>query len=71
MASDATEHSQFRLSGDDKEYKPMPLLLLVLIFSSATSGVPGFIVEVDVDRLPSEFFSGPKWVSLNSERSQH
>ena len=24
------------------------------------------IVEVEVDRPPREFFSGPRWVSLNS-----
>lgn len=47
-------------------YIPMPLLFVVLNFSSIGSGVSGLIVEVDVDRPLSEFFRGPKWVSLNS-----
>lgn len=46
----------------------MPLLLplVVVIFSSMGSDVSGLIVDCDVERLLSGFFSGPKWVSLNS-----
>lgn len=52
---------------------PMPLLLLLLAietFSSISSGVSGLIVEVEVERLLSGFFTGPRWVSLNSATSQ-
>lgn len=48
----------------------MPLLLVILSFSSVGSGVSFLIVEVDVDRLPRGFFKGPKWVSLNSVNRQ-
>lgn len=44
----------------------MPLLLVVLSFSSMGSGASVLIVEVEVARPPSEFLRGPKWVSLNS-----
>ena len=53
---------------------PMPFVLgtllvvdeLPLSFSSMSSGASPFTVEVEVERLPSEFLRGPKWVSLNS-----
>ena len=48
---------------------PMPLLLMVLSFSSIGSGVSALIVEVEVDRLPRLFFKGPRWVSLNSSHA--
>ena len=44
----------------------MPLLLVVLSFSSIGSGISALMVDVEVDRPPREFFRGPKWVSLNS-----
>jgi hypothetical protein len=45
----------------------MSLLLAMEAFSSNESGgVSALMVEVDVERLPSEFFKGPRWVSLNS-----
>lgn len=44
----------------------MPLLLVVLDFSSIESGASALSVEVEVDRLPRLFFRGPRWVSLNS-----
>lgn len=49
---------------------PMPLLLAIDAFSSINSGVSDLIVEVEVDRLPSGFFTGPRWVSLNSTKGQ-
>ena len=46
----------------------MPLLLLLdmLILSSMGSGTSVLRVDCDVVRLPSGFFNGPRWVSLNS-----
>ena len=42
----------------------------MLSLSSAGSTESAFIVEVEVDRPPREFFRGPRWVSLNSMESQ-
>ena len=44
----------------------MSFVLATLGFSSTGSGFSGTIVDVDVERPPSELFKGPKWVSLNS-----
>ena len=52
----------------------MPLLLVVLLvlldFSSIGSDTSAFMVDVEVDRPPREFFKGPRWVSLNSTSGQ-
>lgn len=42
------------------------LPLVTLIFSSTGSGISALRVDCEVERLPRGFFSGPKWVSLNS-----
>lgn len=48
---------------------PMSLLLAIEDFSSIDSaGISALMVDVDVERLPREFFKGPRCVSLNSTR---
>lgn len=59
----------------DMSQRAVPMSLLVLLIEGATlssigSCLSGVMVEVEVERPPSEFFRGPRWVSLNSVQIQ-
>lgn len=70
-ASEAAAHCQPRSNVSTSRPLPMSLLLANEAFSSRDSaGTSALMVDVDVDRLPSEFFKGPRWVSLNSKWNQ-
>lgn len=65
MASEAAIQCQFYRLLSVEGCEPMPLLLVILSFSSIGSGASALIVDVDVVR-PRGFLIGPRWVSLNS-----